>query len=88
MISENNLKATIKAYQKISPSILGNYVTKDNLSEELSNYVTEAPVDSNVYARKDKAWVEIDTRFADNNTYLIYGYNKSDIMTYELMQNL
>ena len=85
MINENNLKATIKAYQKISPSILNNYVTKNDLSEELSNYVTEAPVDSNVYARKDKAWVEIDARFADNNAYLIYGSNTSAILTSELL---
>lgn len=41
-----DLKTTITAYPKVSPSVL-------------AGYVTEAPVDGKTYARKDAQWVEI-----------------------------
>lgn len=41
-----NLKTTIKAYPKLSPSIL-------------NNYVTEAPLDGKTYARRKGQWVDI-----------------------------
>lgn len=41
-----NLNTTIKAYQKLSPSLL-------------VNYVQEAPTDGKVYGRKDRQWVKL-----------------------------
>lgn len=41
-----NLNTTLKAYPKISPSIL-------------KDYVTEAPADGKTYGRKNKQWVPI-----------------------------
>lgn len=54
-----NLTTKLCAYPKVSSSILDNYVTKDELNDTLDNYVTEAPVDSNVYGRKDKNWAAL-----------------------------
>ena len=34
-----NLKTTLKAYPKLSPSILNDYVTKDSLDTTLEDYV-------------------------------------------------
>lgn len=42
-----NLSAKVNTYPKISPSAL-------------INCVTEAPLDNNLYGRKDKEWVEIE----------------------------
>lgn len=41
-----NLKTTITAYPKLSPSIL-------------NNYVAEAPIDGKTYARRNGQWVDI-----------------------------
>ena len=54
-----NLKTTLNAYPKLSPSILKDYVTKDDLNTRLEDYVEEAPVDSKPYARKDETWVPV-----------------------------
>ena len=56
----SDLKMTLKAYQKVSPSILSDYVTKTELNTQLEDYVTEAPNDNKEYARKNKGWVEIN----------------------------
>lgn len=49
----------LKAYQKVTPSILEDYVTQEQLNTKLEDYVTEAPVDDKLYARKNKTWADI-----------------------------
>lgn len=69
------LKTTLNAYPKLSPSILSNYVTKDDLSQQLDNYVEEAPVDSKLYARENESWVEILPETKALPIKLHYGAN-------------
>lgn len=61
-----NLTTTLTAYPLVSPSILSDYVTQESLSAQLSNYVTEAPEDNQVYGRSNGEWVDIDK--ASNNS--------------------
>ena len=68
-----NLKTTLTAYPKLSSSILKDYVTKEELDTTLQNYVEEAPVDSNPYARKDEQWVELNKLTLLNDISLAYG---------------
>lgn len=70
----SNLKMTLKACQKISPTVLSDYVTKEELDEKLSGYVTEAPIDDEEYARKNQGWVEID-----------YVYHRPEILELKLI---
>lgn len=51
---------TIGAYNKVSPSILGDYPTKEDLQATLSDYVKEAPIDGKVYARTNGNWASFD----------------------------
>ena len=51
------LNTIVNAYQKVSPSILTEYITKEELEKE---YVKEAPDDGGVYGRQDKQWVELE----------------------------
>lgn len=84
-----NLKTTLKAYPKLSPSILNDYVTKDSLDTTLEdyttkeflgttldNYVEEAPVDNKPYARKDESWVPIKDEALSVAKTIFYGSNK------------
>lgn len=84
-----NLKTTLKAYPKLSPSILNDYVTKDSLDTTLEdyttkeflgttldNYVEEAPVDNKPYARKDESWVPIKDEALFVAKTIFYGSNK------------
>lgn len=81
-----NLKTTLRAFPKVSPSILQDYVTKDDLnnqlenyptSEELTstleNYVTEAPADNNVYGRENKDWVQLEQDVKKVSKQLYFG---------------
>ena len=70
-----NLNTTINAFPQISPSILSNYVTQNQLSTTLNNYVEEAPNDSSVYGRQNKQWVELNEQCVLNNITLSFGYN-------------
>lgn len=70
-----NLNTTMKAYPKLSDSVLKDYVTKENLS----NYVTDVEVDGIMYGRKDKEWVPIDMAFED--IYLYYGVSSKDTLS-------
>lgn len=72
-----NLKTTLNAFPKLSPSVLANYVTKTDLTDTLANYVTEAPVDDNVYARSNKAWVEIQQDTLKTGFYVIFGASQT-----------
>ena len=84
-----NLKTTLNAYPKLSPSILKDYVTKEDLNtkledyptnEELTNtldnYVEEAPVDSKPYARRDETWVPVKESALSKDRIIYYGSNK------------
>ena len=68
-----NLKTTLNAYPKLSPSILKDYVTKEDLDTTLQNYVEEAPTDSKPYARRDEQWVELNKQAILNSISLSYG---------------
>lgn len=70
-----NLNTTINAFPQISPSILENYVTKNELSTTLDNYVEEAPANSSIYARQDEQWVELNKQCILSNITLSYGYS-------------
>lgn len=70
-----NLKTRINAIPKLSPSILKDYVTKESLDETLENYVEEAPVDSNAYARKDEKWVPVKSSSLLVPKMIFYGSN-------------
>lgn len=59
-----NLKTTIVAYPKLSPSML-------------TNYVQEAPIDDNTYARKNGQWVEI----IPSDALIITGYSHFNVIT-------
>lgn len=73
----SELKMTLNAYQKVSKSILGQYVTKEELELELDEYVKEvtpeeqASVGENgVFARKRKQWVRgVEEAPADGIAY-------------------
>lgn len=84
-----NLKTTLNAYPKLSPSILKDYVTRDDLNtkledyptnEELTNtldnYVEEAPVDSKPYARKDESWVPVKNSALESDRVIYFGSNQ------------
>lgn len=71
-----NLKTTLNAYPKLSPSILKDYVTKDDLNTRLEDYVEEAPVDSKPYARKDETWVPVKDSALSVDRIIYYGSNK------------
>lgn len=90
-----NLKTTLNAYPKLSPSILKDYVTKDRLDATLENYVEEAPVDSRTYARKDEKWVPLKPDTLLTAKALYYGVsddtqidNESEIMALEVSEIL
>ena len=74
----SNLHMTLKAYQKVSRSILSDYVTKPELSEKLEGYVEELPEetqgDGNLYGRQYKQWIPID-----------FTYRKPEILVFELI---
>lgn len=71
-----NLKTTLNAYPKLSPSILKDYVTREDLTSTLENYVEEAPVDATPYARKDEAWVPVKESALSTSRVIYYGSNK------------
>lgn len=71
-----NLKTTLNAYPKLSPSILKDYVTKEEFNTTLENYVEEAPVDSTSYARKDESWVAVKESALSVDRVIYYGFNK------------
>lgn len=50
------ITTTLKAMPKLSPSILSNYVTKEEL--EAKDYVTDV-VDDGTYGRQKGTWVEL-----------------------------
>lgn len=75
---QNNLSTTIKAYFKLSPSELDNYVKKVDLDTELKDYVKEAPTDGFTYGRRDKQWVELEAS-AVRNTRLRWGTSIKEI---------
>lgn len=70
-----NLKTTLNAYPKLSPSILQDYVTKEDLTSTLENYVEEAPVDSKPYARRDETWVPVKESALSVERTIFYGSN-------------
>lgn len=76
-----NIKTTLTAYPKLSPSLLSNYVTKDDLSSQLSSYVTEAPVNQGVYARQNEQWVELNNDTLYNTVKLYVGESSLDTLT-------
>ena len=91
----SNLHTTLRAHQKLSPSILKDYVTKDSLDEKLENYVEEAPVDSKTYARKDEKWVPLKPSTLLTAKALYYGVSddtqiddESEIMALEVSEIL
>lgn len=74
----SNLKMTLKAYQKISKSVLSQFVTRPELDDAINNtkvefdaklegYVEEIPVEfkdnGKTYGRQYKKWVEIDVTY-------------------------
>ena len=85
----SNLKMTLKAYQKISKSVLSQFVTRPELDDAINNtkvefdaklegYVEEIPVEfkdnGKTYGRQYKKWVEIDVT-----------YKKPEILLFELV---
>lgn len=62
-----NLSTKINAYPKVSPSAL-------------INYVTEAPIDHNLYGRQNREWVEIK-ECEIRNTKLYYGNSSKSVLT-------
>ena len=79
-----NLKTTLRAYPKLSPSILSNYVTKD----ELGDYVTHSELTdvlkgfvrkginldpSTIYGLKNGEWVPVLSVPEDMINVLCYG---------------
>lgn len=70
-----NLKTTLNAYPKLSPSLLSNYVTKEDFTTTLEGYVEEAPVDNGVYARQNETWVSVDPEIKITDELLYYGAN-------------
>ena len=69
---QNNLHTTIKAYVKLSPSVLSNYVETEDLKKQLQDYVKEAPTDGFTYGRRNKEWVELEAT-AVRNVRLRWG---------------
>ena len=84
----SKLTMTIRAYQKVSPSALSNYITRDQLEEELNNYVTEAPEDGKIYARQDKQWSELQKEAQAQDTLLIFGSNSTLTLDANLLDKL
>ena len=85
----SNLQMTLKAYQKVSKSILSGYVTQPELEAAIHNtlevvdvklegYVEELPPETEgngkVYGRQYKRWVEVDPT-----------YRKPEILVFELV---
>lgn len=73
----SNLKMTLKAYQRVSKSVLSDYVTKEQIELLLDGYVEEVPIgapEGTAYARQYKKWVKIDI-----------SYMKPTILTFELV---
>ena len=66
---EFRLNTTVSAYPKIGPSILTDYVKRDELEK---GYVKEAPDDGGVYGRQDKQWVELEPGSV-KHIHLYYG---------------
>lgn len=79
-----NLKTTLRAYAKVSPSILSNYVTRD----ELDNYVTHSELEvilrqfvregenldpAVIYGRKNGEWVPVLSVPDEMTNVLCYG---------------
>ena len=75
----SNLNTTIKAYFKLSPSELDNYVRKTDLESELGEYVKEAPTDGFTYGRRDKQWVELEAS-AVRNLRLRWGTADKEVL--------
>ena len=85
----SKLKTTLRAYKKVSPSILEDYVKKEDLETTLENYVTEAPTDGKIYGRKDKAWIALKEAAALSENMVFYGSNNQlQIDTEEEVFNL
>lgn len=85
----SKLKTTLRAYKKVSPSILEDYVKKEDLETTLENYVTEAPTDGKIYGRKDKAWIALKEAVALSENMVFYGSNNQlQIDTEEEIFNL
>ncbi len=77
---QNNLHTTIKAYVKLSPSVLSNYVESEDLKKQLQDYVKEAPTDGFTYGRRNKEWVELEAT-AVRNVRLRWGTSIKEIFT-------
>ncbi len=84
---QNNLVTTIKAYYKLSPDELSNYVRKSDLSTELENYVKEAPTDGFTYGRRDKQWVELEAS-AVRNIRLRWGTSRNAVLNNDSIVSL
>lgn len=76
---QNNLRTTISAYVKLSPSELDKYVKRADLDTELADYVKEAPADGFTYGRKDKQWVELEAS-AVRNIRIRWGTSKKPVL--------
>lgn len=74
-----NLHTKLVAYPKVSSLSPTDYVTKEELDTILDDYVTEAPVDSNVYGRKEKEWRALKPGILLTDIILYYGINDLDL---------
>ena len=96
-----NLKTTINAFPKLSPNILNNYVTRDELksedyvkhaelSEILKSYVTEVenPDPSTIYGRKNGTWVPVVNVAEITRGVLCYGMVDSTELISDQLQTL
>ena len=71
-----NLKTTLNAYPQLAPhALLKDYVTKEDLSNTLQNYVEEAPKDSKAYARYNEDWLEVSPSALRPDISLLFGVN-------------
>ena len=89
-----NLKTSLKAYPKISPSILENYVTKDELSQKdyvnhtdlntiLADFVRDVEVENDgiIYGRQKGKWVPVVAIKEQENGIICWGMNTSQTLT-------
>lgn len=95
-----NLKTTLTAFPKLSPSILENYVTKDELDQKdyvshtelstiLLDFVKEVETDgtSVVYGRVKGAWVPVVDIPEQASGIMCWGMINSDILSAEQLFN-
>ena len=96
-----NLRTTLKAYPKMSPSILSNYVTKDELQEK--NYVTHSELNETlkdfvkevvnpepmaIYGRQNGEWISILSLPEVIDSVLCYGTVSDSILNAEELLTL